>query len=557
VQEFTERFGPTQENYDAVVAFATSSGFTVMGGSRDAMDVQLKGSVKTIETAFHVTLGLYHDPVANRDFYAPDREPTVDLPFQLWHISGLDNYSIPRPALVQKAKNQPPPATTGSCPESSFCGSDMRAAYYEGTALTGTNQNIGLLEYAGFNITDVNTYYTNAHQTLTAAVTGISTDGTPINCNYPQCDDTEQTIDITQALGMAPGATTVYIYVGSSDTALLGAMSSDIPLPLQLSSSWLWDPSDPNTDDPYFMKMASQGQTIFQASGDDSKFNSNYPTWPCDSAYVISVGGTDLTTKSAGGPWNSETAWSDSGGGYWAPDDILIPSWQQLPGVINSNNEGSTTYRNAPDVSANANFTFYVCADQKACSANLYGGTSFAAPMWAGYLALTNQQAAANGQAAPGFINPTVYNLGVGSNYDNLFHDITQGSNGFPAVTGYDLVTGWGSPNGAGLISALLSGGTASFSLSANPNTLTIARGKSGTSTITATASGGFNANISLTANLPGVSFNPATITGGSGTSVMTVPVGRTVKLKSYNLVVTGTGGGISQTATVVVTVVK
>ena len=82
-----------------MVHFAKANGFTVTGGSRDAMDVQLKGSVANIETAFHVTMGLYHDPIKNRDFYAPDREPTVDLPFQLWHISGLDNYSIPRHSI--------------------------------------------------------------------------------------------------------------------------------------------------------------------------------------------------------------------------------------------------------------------------------------------------------------------------------------------------------------------------------------------------------------------------------------------------------------------------
>ena len=83
----------------------------------------------------------------------------------------------------------------------------------------------------------------------------------------------------------------------------------------------------------------------------------------------------------------------DSGGGI-SPDRIAIPSWQQLSGVINSSNKGSTTYRNGPDVSANANFTFYVCADQTTCTANEYGGTSFAAPMWAGYIALVNQQLA-------------------------------------------------------------------------------------------------------------------------------------------------------------------
>ena len=93
----------------------------------------------------------------------------------------------------------------------------------------------------------MNTYYKNAKQKRTAAVNGISTDGSPMNCLASQdCDDTEQTIDITQALGMAPGVTAVYLYVSNnSDTAMLGTMSSHKPLPLNLSSSWYWTPVGP------------------------------------------------------------------------------------------------------------------------------------------------------------------------------------------------------------------------------------------------------------------------------------------------------------------------
>src|ERR1700733_8565155 len=444
-KEFTERFGPSQEDWNGVVKFAQQSGFKVIGGSRDAMDIRLQGTVAQVEKAFHVQMGIYQHPTENRTFFAPDREPSVDLPFQLWHVTGLDNYSLPRPLVVrtQGDGKQGPLATTGSCPGASFCGSDMRAAYYGGSALTGAGQNIGLLEYAGFDIADVNTYYTNAKQTRAFAVTGVSTDGSSVNCLASQgCDDTEQTLDITQAGGMAPNVTTVYVFVSdNSDTALLGSMSTSSPLPLNLSSSWTWSPADPSTDDPYFQKMGAQGQSFFQATGDSGAYRGSAP-WPANSAFVTGVGGTDLVTASAAGPWKSETAWADGGGGWGT--NVTIPSWQE--GILASCSACSKTDRNVPDVSANANFTFYVCADQSGCTENEYGGTSFAAPMWAGYLALANQQAASTGAAAPGFINPAVYTIGLGSGYGTSFHDITSGSNGFSATTGYDLATGWGTP---------------------------------------------------------------------------------------------------------------
>ena len=559
VPEFTERFGPSQEDYDAVIRFAEANGFTVVGGSRDAMDVQLVASVAAIERAFHVTMGVYQHPTENRTFYAPNREPTVDLPFQLWHISGLDNYSIPRPALVHRDLKVKSDVVKGSCPSNSYCGSDMRAAYYGGTALTGSGQNIGLLEYAGFDLADVNTYYKNAGQTRTAAVTGVSTDGSSLACLASQgCDDTEQTLDITQALGMAPGVTTVYVFVSdNSDTALLSSMSTHSPLPLNLSSSWTWGPSDPSTDDPFFERFAAQGQSYFQAAGDSGAYTpSSQEVFPADDDHVTVVGGTDLQTSSAGGPWSSETAWVDGGGGYFTPDAIPIPSWQQLAGVITKANEGSTTLRNSPDVSAEANFDFYVCADQTTCTANLYGGTSFAAPMWAGYLALVNQQAAADGNTPPGFINPIIYPLGVGSSYDSDFHDITNGNNGFPAVTGYDLATGWGSPNGTSLINALAGPTGPNFTLAASPGSVSVTQGSNVTSTITITAQGGFSGSVTLSASgLPsGVtaafSPNPAT-----SSSTLTLTASASAATGTVTVTIKGTSGSLTNTTTLSLTV--
>jgi len=468
VREFTEKFGPTEEEYDAVVDYAKARGFAVTGGSRDSMEVQVQGTVATIEAAFHVTMQSYQRPDGEGTFFSADREPTVDLTFNLWHVSGLDNYSIPHPLYVSKteyakAHGIDPAtvvshATTGSGPDASFLGSDMRAAYYGGTALTGAGQNLGLLEYYGTDLADLDTYYTNAGQTNAVPITILSTDGTSTSCVDSKagghCDDTEQTIDMTQALGMAPGLASLVMYVGSTDTAIIGAMVSNDPLPTTIGCSWGWTPADSTTLNPYFKRMATQGQNFFAASGDNSTWSKSNEAWPADNAHVVSVGGTDLTTASAAGAWASETAWVDSGGGI-SPDKIPIPKWQELAGVINSSNKGSTTLRNGPDVSANANFTFYTCADQKACLANEYGGTSFAAPMWAGFIALVNEKRVSEGKALMGFLNPTIYARNVTAKYSTGFHDITGGKSGsYSAVVGYDLVTGWGSPK-AGLISVL------------------------------------------------------------------------------------------------------
>ncbi|WP_348263088.1 S53 family peptidase [Telmatobacter sp. DSM 110680] len=564
--QFTARFGPTADQYDTVLRFAKTYGFEVVGGSRDGMLVQVKGSVSNIEAAFHLNMRTYQHPTEARTFFAPDAEPTLDLPFNLWHISGLDNYSIPRALHTSRdeyaqahgidAEKVVSHATTGSGPSASFLGSDMRAAYYGSGPLTGAGQNLGLLEYYGTDLADLTTYFKNVGQTNNVPITLLSTDGTSTSCVYPGCDDGEQNLDMTQAIGMAPGLASLTMYVGSTDTSIISAMTTHSPLPTTIGCSWGWTPADPSTLDIYFQKMSAQGQNFFAASGDSSTWSSRNEAWPADDAYVVSVGGTDLTTSSAAGPWASETAWVDSGGGI-SPDGIAIPSWQTA--AINSSNHGSTTLRNGPDVSANANFTFYTCGDQQACQANYYGGTSFAAPMWAAFIALANQQQANNGQKPLGFINPAIYSQNANaSTYAADFHDVKSGTSGsYSAVTGFDLVTGWGSPTAA-LITALTGPPAAGFSLSASPSSLALtAGGAGGASTITSTVTGGFNSAVSLSYSAPSgitASFSPASITG-TGTSSMSVSVASTVATGAYTITVSGTSGSTVETTTVTVNV--
>ncbi len=459
VEEFTARFGPSQADYDAVVAYAKSHGFKVTGGSRDAMDVQVSAAVSAVEAAFHVGMRTYQHPVESRLFFAPDRDVSLNVPIKLSHVSGLDNYSIPHPMFVARsdysavrgveAQATLANATTGSGPAGSFLGSDMRAAYYGGAALTGSGQHLGLLEFYGTNLADLRKYFRDAGEINSVPITLLSTDGSKTSClKSAGCDDTEQTLDMTQAIGMAPGLAGLVMYVGRTDTAILGAMTTHHPLATTIGCSWTWW-GDPIALNPYFKRMAAQGQTFFAASGDTGTWEPwNNDPWPADGAFVVSVGGTDLRTSGGGGGWASEKAWVNSGGGI-SPNEIAIPAWQKSQGVITLANGGSKAFRNGPDVAANAAYSFYTCANQTACRANFYGGTSFAAPMWAAFIALVNQQRAERGSPPIGFINPNIYAENVTARYGAGFHDIQQGKAGSTvAVKGYDLVTGWGTPKG-------------------------------------------------------------------------------------------------------------
>ena len=123
-------------------------------------------------------------------------------------------------------------------------------------------------------------------------------------------------------------------------------------------------------------------------------------------------------------------------------------------------NQGSTRMRNVPDVAMIAN-NVWITADRGQSFA--VTGTSIAAPLWAGFMALVNQQAAAQGQPPLGFLNPALYAVAQSTNYSGSFHDITTGNtfsssspDRYAAVPGYDLCTGLGTPKGTNLIYALL-----------------------------------------------------------------------------------------------------
>ncbi|MGA2450769.1 MAG: protease pro-enzyme activation domain-containing protein [Polyangiaceae bacterium] len=551
VEQFTEQFGPTAEDFQTVMSFARANGIAVTDTPANRLIVPLNGTVAQIEKAFNVKMNAYQHPTENRTFFAPDREPSLNLSVPVTHISGLDNYNIPHRAATAPY--------TASGPYGTYLGSNIRNAYYENssttpptplTALTGAGQIVGLLEFEGYNLSDVNESFSSAGQTSRVPVVSVVLDGANPGVGSGGSDG-EVILDIVAAIGMAPGLSQVRVYVGASDVDIFNKMATEKPenMAKQISVSWT-EGDNSVADDPVFQEMATQGQSIFVASGDWGSYPDGHDTpFPAEDAWVTAVGGTELPAYVS--PW-SEVAWglgysasvagAASGGGI-SPDSIPIPSWQV--GVANSLNGASTTLRNLPDVAAISEPGMYLCSDG-GCGPG--PGTSLASPLWAGFMALVNQQAVETGNAPKGglgFINPAIYAIGENpAKYAADFHDMIGGTNGaFNAVKGYDLVTGWGSPNGQNLINDLIGVASSGFTLTnaAITTGLTIHPGGSGTVAIYVNDTDGFTGSVTLAASgLP----SGVTASFGSnptkGTSVLTLTASSEAVAGTYPVTITG-----------------
>ena len=548
VQDFTERFGPAQADFETLSGFLAANGLNVTDTAPNRLTILIEGAVADIERVFHVRMGLYHHPIEDRLFFAPDREPGLDLAVPLWHIGGLDDYSLPKPLLVRGAAATP---ASGSGPNGSYLASDIRAAYYGNGPLTGAGQSVALFEFDSYLPSDVTRYFNTIGQVNAVPIRNILLDGMGLCSGI--CDDGETVVDIVQAIGMAPGMAGISVYIGKSDADIFNRIATDNTA-RQISISYAWFPTDPTADDPIFQEFAAQGQTMFAASGDCGAYVTGAPPtcsngqgvmpppFPPEDPYVTTVGGTVLTTTGPGGSRVSETAWRGSGGGF--ADGVPIPSWQ-VP-TVNAANGASPTLRNMPDVAAEGNIDNYLCEEGNCTTTT--GGTSYSAPRWAGFMALVNQQAALNGQPPLGLLNPALYSIATSSTSGTALQDITSGGNArFSAVPGYDLLTGLGAPIGPGLIAQLTS--PASLVAAIAPSSRSVQLGTTATlfaTMINAGPTALANCRVALLASAPaGLALayqttDPATNLP-NGTPNTPVPLGASGGTQSFLLSFTGT----------------
>jgi kumamolisin len=327
----------------------------------------------------------------------------------------------------------------------------LRAYRADGLGVTGNGQTIAILIDTFPNDSDLEAFWTRNNLPVTLSqIEKVNVSGGAL-----PPPEGEETLDAAWSSGIAQGAT-VRIYATGSlsfvdlDRAL-DRIIADLPshpglrqlsISLGLGELFMGGPlGEVATQHQKFLRLAAAGVNVFVSSGDagsnpdETGHGSNGPLqaeYESSDSAVVGVGGTSL--RFSGGAKLKERAWAGSGGG--TSIFFARPSWQNAPGVPPGNE------RLVPDVS--------LAADPNTGALLVFqgqeiqiGGTSWSAPMWAGFCALINEARVRAGKAPLGFLNPLIYPL-AGS---PCFRDIEQGSNGeFTSGPGYDLVTGLGVP---------------------------------------------------------------------------------------------------------------
>jgi len=471
-EEFTDRFGPTQDDYDLVAAYARSLGLNTTGLHANRLLLDVSGPAQTVEAAFNLRMQRYQTQ-DGRDFHAPDDDPEVPdfIASRVVGVVGLDNAAVwhahSRSRLAQEKSVVPLQIGTG--PGGALAPDDISTAYNLNTIeAKGSGQVLGLFELDGYSATDIAAY--EKYFGLPAVpLQNVLVDG---YSGRAGSGASEVTLDIELMVAIAPKASQIIAYEGpNTDSGVIDTynrIASD-NLAKQISSSWGLSETQTSaavlaSENAIFQQMAAQGQSIFAASGDSGAYDNGSTLSvddPGSQPFVVGVGGTRLFVTSDGtynreATWNNGSVRAGAGGGgisaKWA-----APSYQQ--GVTTL---ASSTMRNVPDVALNSDpYTGYSILYRGRWY--IFGGTSCAAPLWAGFAALVNQKRAEKGGGTLGFANPAIYQIGTGSDFNLDFFDIADGSTNlhYSAAAGYDNATGWGSFNGASLMADLAEMSTA------------------------------------------------------------------------------------------------
>jgi kumamolisin len=362
---------------------------------------------------------------------------------------------------VQPAAGLEPAAAAAP---SSYTPPQVAQAYQWPATASGAGQTIGIIELGGgYRQTDLTAYFKTLGLAA-PAITAVSVDKGKNAPSTPSSADGEVMLDIEVAASVAPGAKIVVYFTPNTDQGFTDAITTAVHdttnNPSVISISWggpesSWTSQAMTALDAACQSAAALGVTITVAAGDSGSTDGatgNNVDFPASSPHVLACGGTKLDAN--GSTLVSEVVWNEltsnegaTGGGV--SNQFPLPSWQANANVPGS--AASTGGRGVPDVSGDAdpNTGYTIRVDGQT---TVIGGTSAVAPLWAGLVAVANQQLGTK----VGFIQPAIYAAKAAA----AFNDITEGNNGaFSAGPGWDACTGLGSPKAGALIPLLAPAG--------------------------------------------------------------------------------------------------
>jgi len=466
-EAFLNQRGALQEDVRVVEEFAHEYGLSIVETNLAKGSVKLAGSVASFSKAFNVVLLNYELPGGTyRGRSGPVHIPT-ELDGVVTAVLGLDNrpqakphFRTYRPALTAHASSQQPAGT--------FTPLQVAQTYAFPTNAFGAGESIAIVELGGgFRPGDVQTYFKNTLKLAPPTVVAISVDGA---ANSPTGDpngpDGEVMLDIEVAGAVAPQSTLVVYFGPNTDQGFYDAIAAAIHdtryNPSVISISWggpesSWSQQSLNEFNTLLEDAATLGVTVCVASGDNGSTDGltdglQHVDFPASSPYALACGGTKLAASK--GSYGTEQVWNEmanqegaTGGGV--SDFFAKPSYQANANVPPSVNPGKFVGRGMPDVAGDADpvtgYVVYVDGQ-----ASVIGGTSAVAPLWAGLAACVNSSVGKRLGNLPSLVYAQIAAV------PGTFHDITSGNNGaYSAAAGWDACTGWGTPVGSAILSAL------------------------------------------------------------------------------------------------------
>ena len=463
--QFEQMFAPTSDQVQQVITYLQSQGMTITGVAPNNLLIDATATVSQVQSAFSVKINTYQ--AGSHTFYANTNSPSVPTSISqlITSIGGLDN-SVQYQPLYQRMVKHIQKYGAALATPSGFGPKDLTGAYdatsLQNAGIMGDNQTVALFELDGYQTSDVTQYFQN-YGMATPNISNVLVDG--YNGAAGQ-GAIEVELDMEVVGALAPHASQI-VYEGPNTTQGLNDTYNQIVHENKahiVSISWglceaYSGAAELQTLDNIFKQGAAQGMAFFAAAGDSGAYDCGDGTLSVDSPasdpYVTGVGGTNLQLNA--GAYGSESVWSNpsdtsrspngAGGGGGISNTFSEPSWQTGRVAQGGNRE-------VPDVSADADpatgYATYCTVTNAGCPSTGWitvGGTSAAAPLWAGSTALINQYLLSQGKTIIGSANPSLYGLFSASKQLSPFHDVTSGNNlHYNAGPGYDMASGIGSP---------------------------------------------------------------------------------------------------------------